>query len=182
MTKQWKMLTRIILKDLLTCFQLNWGLRLQPWTAASLVYVSVSLVCCHLQNQAVLTLPQVFMNSSRLYRTCKQQANLSLLWLPKLALMQGVVLLFYSPSPRHAKTMSLLYVSCYTNVYSCSALHWLFMLAIQVTSPCFRLNHFIFTKFNLSRHVSAHAALRNRRVIWFPASSSFRRDGHSSVD
>lgn len=33
------MLTRIILKDLLTCFQLNWGLRLQPWTAASLVYV-----------------------------------------------------------------------------------------------------------------------------------------------
>lgn len=104
MTKQWKMLTRIILKDLLTCFQLNWGLRLQPWTAASLVYVSVSLVCCRLQNQAVLTLPQVFMNSSRLYRTCKQQANLSLLWLPKLALMQGVVLLFYSPSPRHAKT------------------------------------------------------------------------------
>lgn len=116
------MLTWIILKDLLTCFQLNWGLRLQPWTAASLVYVSVSLVCCRLQNQAVLTLPQVFMNSSRLYRTCKQQANLSLLWLPKLALMQGVVLLFYSPSPRHAKTMSLLYVSCYPNVYSCSIL------------------------------------------------------------
>ena len=62
----------------------------------------------------------------------------------------------------------------------------IFPFAPTLWIPVRNANHTLsrtdWVEFNFSNHMSIHAAVTNRQVIWFPASFSFCRDGHSSVD